>query len=90
MAHYLFSQELDIMIEAFDKFNKDSIKKTIVEHLKQNPKDTVEHCKDFKGSDIRKYYGHEIINLYEVNQRNGKVSKVITKDNKTVYSSIEN
>jgi hypothetical protein len=90
MAHYLFSQELDIMICAFDKFNKDAIKEAIIGHLQQNPNDTVEHCKDFNASDIRKYYGQEILNLYEVNKRNGKVSKVITKANKTAYSSIEN
>jgi len=89
MAHYLFSMDSETMIASFDKFNKEAIKKAIIGHLQQNPNDTVEHCKDFNASDIRKYYGHEILNLYEVNKRNGKVSKVITKGNKTAYSSIE-
>jgi hypothetical protein len=89
MAHYLFSMENETMIAAFDKFNKESIKNAIIGHLKQFPNDCVEHCKDFSSSDIRKCYGHEILDFYKVNVMNSKISKVVTKNNKTLYVSIE-
>ena len=90
MAHYLFSMDSETMIASFDKFNKEAIKKAIIGHLKQNPNDCVEHCKDFSKSDFRQYYGHEILNFYKVNVMNSKISKVVTKDNRTLYVSIEN
>ena len=90
MAHYLFSMASETMIASFDKFNKEAIKKAIIGHLKQNPNDCVEHCKDFSSSDIRKYYGHEILNFYKVNVMNSKISKIVTKGNRTLYVSIEN
>lgn len=90
MAHYLFSMDSETMIASFDKFNKEAIKKAIIGHLNQFPNDCVEHCKDFSSSDIRKYYGHEILNFYKVNVMNSKISKVVTKDNRTLYVSIEN
>jgi hypothetical protein len=89
MAHYLFSIDSETMICSFDKFNKEAIKKAIIGHLKEFPKDCVEHCKDFSKGDFRQYYGYEILNCYEVNRANGKVSKIISKGNKTYYSSIE-
>lgn len=90
MAHYLFSMDSETMIASFDRFNKEAIKKAIIGHLKQNPNDCVEHCKDFSSSDIRKYYGYDILDCYEVNKANSKISKVVTKDNRTLYVSIEN
>lgn len=90
MAHYLFSMTSETMIASFDKFNKEAIIKAIIGHLKQNPNDCVEHCKDFTKSDLRKYYGHEILNFYKVNVMNSKISKVVTKNNSTLYVSIEN
>ena len=90
MAHYLFSMANETMIASFDKFNKESIKKAIIGHLQQFPNDCVEHCKDFSSGDIRKYYGHEILNFYKVNVMNSKISKVVTKGDRTLYVSIEN
>ena len=89
MAHYLFSMDTETMIACFDRFNKESIKKAIIGHLQQFPDDCVEHCKDFASGDIRKYYGHEILNCYEVNKANNKISKVVSKGSKTLYKSIE-
>lgn len=90
MAHYLFSMETETMIEAFDKFNKEAIKKAIIGHLKQFPNDCVEHCKDFSSSDIRRFYGYDILDTYEINKANNKVSKVVSKGSKNFYKSIEN
>lgn len=90
MAHYLFSMASETMIASFDRFNKEAIKKAIIGHLRQFPNDCVEHCKDFSSTDFRQYYGHEILNFYKVNVMNSKISKVVTKGNRTLYVSIEN
>jgi hypothetical protein len=93
MAHYLFSMDSETMIASFDKFDKESIKKAIIGHLKQFPDDCVEHCKDYSSSDIRQYYGYDILNCYEVNKANNKISKVLKaflSGNKPIYKSIEN
>lgn len=79
--HLLFSQDLDNVIQWFDKFDKDFIKTAIVEHLKHYPTDVLEHCKEFSKSDLRKFAGYDIINFYKLNS-NGEVCKIITKGNK--------
>lgn len=84
----LFSQDLDMPIAWFDKFNKEEIKQTIIFHLTVNPRDTVEHCKDFDNADIRKYYGSKIINLYQCN-KDGKPSLVFTRGAKQYYKPLK-
>ena len=46
VAHYLFSQDEGMMIATFEKFDKELIRKEIVNHLTKNPKDVLEHCRD--------------------------------------------
>ena len=88
MRHALVSQNSDLFIEWFDKFDAAAIKKAILKHLQQCPCDTIEHVKVYSKEDIKKYYGYEIINFYEVNKKNGLPSLVITRGNKTFYRKL--
>lgn len=81
MTHALFSQETEEPIEWFDKFDRKGIKQAITKHLSQNPTDTIEHCKDYSKSDVKKYYGMEIINFYQCNSK-GQPCLVVTKGDK--------
>ena len=87
--HLLFSQDNDNVIKWFDKFDKESIKSTIVEHLTQNPNDVLEHCKEYSKSDLRKWAGFEIINFYGVNPETKEISKILTKGNKDYYIKLK-
>lgn len=88
MKHALFSQNSDQPIEWFDRFDKDAIKRSIITHLEQNPTDTVEHCKEYSKRDVKKYYGMKIINFYQVNPKNGKPSKIVTRGNKEYFKAL--
>ena len=88
MKHALVSQNSDLFIEWFDKFDAAAIKKAIIEHLQKCPCDTIEHVKEYSKEDIKKYYGYEIINFYEVNKKYGLPSLVITKGCKTFYRKL--
>lgn len=90
LTHSLFSHNEDRTVAFFDKFNKEDIKKAIIKHLKDNPTDVVEHCKEYSKGDLKRYMGTEIINLYRVNPKSKKVSLIITKGNKEYFKSIEN
>jgi hypothetical protein len=90
MNHYLFSQEKDMLVSTFEKFDRMTIKREIIRHLKENPTDVLEHCKDFTRSEIKRFYGYNILNHYKVNPNNNKVSLIITKGNKEYYRNIEN
>jgi len=81
MQHSLFSQDLDVPIRFFDKFDAGLIKEEIISHLKEYPNDTVEHCKEYSKEDIKKYYGYEILSFYRCN-KSGIPSKVILKGDK--------
>jgi hypothetical protein len=81
MKHLLFSQDKDMPIQWFDKFDAAEIKGAIIKHLTENPADVLEHCKEYSKEDIKKYYGHEILNFYKCNS-GGVPSKVILKGNK--------
>lgn len=85
LKHMLFSQNEDRYIKYFDKFDREAIKNSIVEHLTRYQGDTIEHCKEFNTANIKRFYGDEIINFYEINPKNGKVSKIIMKGNKKYY-----
>lgn len=87
-THSLYSQNNEMPIAFFEGFNRDNIKEQIIEHLKENPTDTVELCKEFKGNDVRKYYGNEILNFYEVNPKNNQPSLVVIKGNKQYFKSL--
>ena len=89
MNHYLFSQEKDMLVSTFEKFDRTTIKREIIQHLKENPTDVLEHCKDFTRNEIKRFYGYNILNHYKVNPNNNKVSLIITKGNKEYYRNIE-
>jgi hypothetical protein len=76
-------------VQWFDKFDAEAIKEAILKHLRANPKDVLEYCKEYGKTDIKKYYGYEIISFYRVNPENGKVSKVVNINNKDYFKPIE-
>jgi hypothetical protein len=88
IKHVVFSQDQDIVISFFEKFNREAIKQTIVGHLKAFPSDTLEHCKEYSERDTKKYYGYEIINFYAVNPKNGQPSKVVTVGDREYYRAL--
>jgi hypothetical protein len=87
MKHLLFSQNQDMPVVLFDQFDAQAIKQAIVEHLKADPTDTIEHCKEYNRSDARRFYGHEIISFYACD-RFGKPCKVITKGDKNYFKPL--
>ena len=89
MKHHLFSQDNDMLIATFDKFDREVIKNEIIDHLRNNPTDTIEHCKDYTKHELKRFYGYNILNFYKVNPNNNKVSLIVTKGNKEYYRNIE-
>lgn len=89
MTHSLYSQDQERTIAFFEKFNKEDIKEQIISHLKEFPSDTLEHCKEYSKSDIKRFYGNEILSFYEVNPKNGKVSKVVQRGGKNYFKQID-
>jgi len=88
MTHAIFSQDLDQVIKWYDVFDKTQIKNDIKQHLINNPKDIIEHCKTYNEKDIKKYYGLNIINFYQCNPNTNIPSLCITKRNKTYYKTL--
>ena len=88
MKHAIFSQNLDQFVKWYDTFNKEQIRIDIKKHLTEHPTDTIEHCKEFNKTDTRKYYGMNIINLYECNPKTQKPSLCIFKSNKTYFKEL--
>lgn len=86
--HYL-KDENDDIIDEFETYDKESIKKAIISFLKENPKQEVTHEKELIGDEREEHYGNQIINFYRVNPNNGEVSKVVTKGDKEYYVSLE-
>ena len=89
LAHSLFSHNEDKTIAFFEKFNKEDIKQAIIKHLKDNPTDVIEHCKEYNKEDRKRFYRYEIINFYGVNPKSGEVSLIFTRGNKNYFRSIE-
>lgn len=85
--HYIISETHGIIFSCED-YKPAELKAAIIKQLIEHPKDSVDHCKDFNKADARKYYGHELINSYEINPNNGKPSKLIYKGDKTFYKSL--
>ena len=79
--HSLYSQNQERVIEWFEKFDAIKIKNAIVKHLENNPTDVIEHCREYSKEDMKKYYGNEILNFYQMNKKN-KPAKVVFKGNK--------
>jgi hypothetical protein len=88
MQHLLFSQNQDMPIEFFEKFDRQEIKQRIIDALKKDPTDVIEHCREYPKNNVKKFYGNEILSFYQVNPKNGKPSKVITRGNKEYFMSL--
>jgi hypothetical protein len=80
-THLLYSQDQEIIVKRFDKFDKESIKTEIINHLKEHKTDVLEHCREFNKTDNEEYYGNEIINFYQ-NNKNGIPSLLLTRNNR--------
>jgi hypothetical protein len=90
MKHLLFSQNDDIIIDWFDKYDKKVILMTIVDFLTNNPTVVVEHCKEYSKNDLKRYSGYNIINLYGINPKTNKPSLIINKNGKKYYRTLTN
>ena len=89
MKKALFSEKSDMYVAFFNNYDKEVIKNVIIGHLRNNPTDTLEYCKEYSKKDIKRFYGMEVIDFYAVNPKNGKVSKLVIRNDKTYYKSIE-
>jgi hypothetical protein len=89
MKHYLFSQEQDMLVASFDKYDRNTIKNEIINHLKNNPTDVIEHCKDYTKNELKRFLGYKILNFYGVNPKSNKVSLIVTRNNKEFHQNIE-
>jgi hypothetical protein len=90
MQHLLYSHNQNMIVKYFAKYDKAEIKAAIINHLANDPTDTIEHCKEYSKKDIKRFYGSEIINIYEINPNNGQPSLCLQKSNKTFYKNINN
>ena len=87
-TYSLYSQLNEMPIAFFEKFDKAQIKQTIVKHLNENKADTLELCREYSKKDIKKYYGNEILQFFEVNPKNQKPSLCIPRGVKTYYKTL--
>jgi len=88
MKHYLYSHDLHTDVDVFEEFDTELIRTAIIKHLTEHPNDILEQEIDYVGAEKIKYYGRKCIDLFEVNPKNNKISKVITKGNKVFYKSL--
>ena len=87
-TYSLYSQLKDMPIALFEKFDRVQIKQTIVKHLNENKTDTLELCREYDKKDIKKHYGNEILQFFEVNKKNGKPSICVLRGAKTYYKTL--
>ena len=87
-TYSLYSQQNEMPIAFFEKFDKAQIKQTIVKHLNENKGDTLELCREYDKKDVKKYYGNEILQCFEVNKKNDKPSLCILRGGKTFYKAL--
>ena len=87
-TYSLYSHEQDMPVKWFDKFDKVEIKNSIIQHLTDHPKDTIELCREYSKKDLKRYYGNEILQIFEVNPKNNKPSICITRGNKMYYKTL--
>jgi hypothetical protein len=87
MKHYLAGDSGTFA--TFEQFDKELIRTAIIDHLKNNPSALVQHLKDWSSKkDAKKFYGKEMLNIYENNPLNNEPSLIITKGNHTFYKTI--
>lgn len=88
MKHSLFSQNQDMPVKWYDKFDKQAIKTDIIALLSNDPTDVIEHCKEFSKADQRKYVGQEILNFYEINPKSKQPSKIVIVGDRKLYKPL--
>ena len=88
MKHYLFNSAFT-PIKEYDVFDKEVIKKDIIETLTNNPNELITHCKDYSEREKKIFAGKNIINVYEINPKTKKPSLVVTLNNKDYYKELK-
>lgn len=80
---------MNAIIQTFEVFDKELIKKSIIDHLTANPSDFLEHLKDMSTKDQKKFYGKtEIINFYELNPKTKVPSRIVIRNGKQYYNPL--
>ena len=87
-TYSLYSQLNEMPIAFFEKFDRVQIKQTIVKHLNENKTDTLELCREYDKQNIKRHYGNEILQFFEVNKKNDKPSLCILRGVKTYYKTL--
>ena len=72
-------------IDKFETFDPEGIKAAIIKQLGKEHGDIITHEKT---SFDKKYWGNDILNVYENNPKNGKPSLIIQKGSKVFYKAI--
>lgn len=86
----LLSQNTEQTIAEFSVCDKRAIRNAIVAHLTANSTDVLEYRKDFNEEEKSRYAGSsKIIDFYQVNPKNGKISRVIVRGEREFFQSIE-
>lgn len=88
LKHHLFSENEDMPIAWFEKFDKDEIKTAIIKHLTEHPNDILEHCKELNDTVSQLLGQSEILGFYEINPTNKRPSRIVMKGNKKYYKSL--
>ena len=83
--HYISSDDTCDVIERFETFDSVKIKDSILNHLKENPSDTVTL---YKVNTNKKYYGDDVIDFFSVNPKSGKPCKIVLKGNKEFFKEL--
>ena len=87
-TYSLYSQNQEMIVKWFDKFDKEEIKKEIVRHLQENKTDVLELCREYSKKDVKRYYGNEIISFYQNNPKTNEPSKVVLRGNKEYFKTL--
>lgn len=82
MKHYLDGEKGNFA--TFETFDKDKIKEAIIKRLTEVPDDLVIHYKDCED----KKQVADLVDMYEVNPKNGKPSLIIQKGNRSFYKPL--
>jgi hypothetical protein len=86
IKHYLYSENEQRHIAVFEYFDKEAIREAIVKHLAKDDTDIIQHEKT--EIEPAKYYGNEVLNIYEANPKTGKPCLVVQKGSKTFYKPL--
>lgn len=87
-TYLLYSQNQEMIVKWFDKFDKEEIKKEIVRHLQESKTDVLELCREYSKKDVKRYYGNEIISFYQNNPKTNEPSKVVLRGNKEYFKTL--